>query len=341
MSPLLEEFTLRAIVLTVLGEAGRRILNNRTKTNQQLLTDYLDLINLTHSTSYVGEARRLLGKFFDFLGELPPSTDLAIRFLGQYQDRATNTKIRYTFMLSAFFRWYSGDKLPTARPPRILPQLVPYQDFEKLLNSIYNRKTHKRKALRDALLVETGLYTGLRAGELSRLNFEDLNFEGEGPTVIVRGGKGGKDRAVPLIPYLRDKLSDFTRGMKPGDGVFGLTRKSISMKISGWARKAGVPHIHAHSMRHFTGTTLAERGASVRMIQEILGHEDPKVTMGYLQITGRGLSEAMNLLDPNLQKKAKAPLDDAWVQPVSYGEPPDKDKRKEPETGNRRGNQES
>ena len=78
-------------------------MNNRFKSNQQLLTDYLDLINLTHSTSYVGEARRLLGKFFDFLGELPPSTDHAIRFLGQYQDRATNTKIRYTFMLSAFF----------------------------------------------------------------------------------------------------------------------------------------------------------------------------------------------------------------------------------------------
>ena len=79
-------------------------MNNRFKSNQQLLTDYLDLITLTHSESYFREARRLLGKFFDFLGELPPSTDLAIRFLGQYQDRAANTNIRYTFMLSAFFR---------------------------------------------------------------------------------------------------------------------------------------------------------------------------------------------------------------------------------------------
>jgi hypothetical protein len=94
-----------------------------------------------------------------------------------------------------------------------------------------------------------------------------------------------------------------------------------------------VPHIHAHSMRHYTGTTLAERGASERVIQEILGHEDPKVTMGYLQVTGRNMREAMNLLDSNLYKKKQAPADDSWVQPLSYGEPADRDKGKKPETG--------
>ncbi len=144
---------------------------------------------------------------------------------------------------------------------------------------------------------------------------------------------------MPLIPYLRDKLHDFTRGMKPGDSVFGLTRKSISMKIWTWARKAGVPHIHAHSMRHYAGTTLAERGASERIIQEILGHEDPKVTMGYLQVTGRGMRDAMNLLDPQLHKQAQTPHSTEWVQPYVYEAPLDKDKSKKPEKRKRRRNQ--
>ena len=71
MSPLLEEFTPRELVLSILGKAGRRILSNRTTTNQQLLTDYLDLITITHAPSYTSPAKRLLGKFFDFLGEFP------------------------------------------------------------------------------------------------------------------------------------------------------------------------------------------------------------------------------------------------------------------------------
>ena len=121
-------------------------MSNRTKTNQQLLTDYLDLITVTHTPSYVSEAKRLVGKFFDTLGEFPPSTELAIRFLAQYRERAPNTIIRYIFMLSVFFRWYSGDKLTAAQPPKILPQFVPCKDLEKLLEFINNRKTHKRKA---------------------------------------------------------------------------------------------------------------------------------------------------------------------------------------------------
>ena len=56
-SPLLKEFIPRELVLSILGKAGRRILSNRTTTNQQLLTDYLDLITITHAPSYTSEAK--------------------------------------------------------------------------------------------------------------------------------------------------------------------------------------------------------------------------------------------------------------------------------------------
>ncbi|MGB2827008.1 MAG: hypothetical protein WBC50_02240 [Dehalococcoidales bacterium] len=127
-------------------------MNNRTKTNQQLLTDYLDFITVTHAPSYASKAKRLVDKFFDTLGEFPPSTELAIRFLTQYRERAPNTIIRYTFMLSAFFRWYSNEKLAAARPPRILPQRVPYEDFETLLGFINNLPAACIRSLPDTAL---------------------------------------------------------------------------------------------------------------------------------------------------------------------------------------------
>ena len=65
-----------------LGEEGRRKLDNRTKTNQQLLPDYYDPVSATLSDSYSYESKRLLEKFRVFIGESPPTTKLAVKFLG-------------------------------------------------------------------------------------------------------------------------------------------------------------------------------------------------------------------------------------------------------------------
>ena len=89
------------------------------------------------------------------------------------------------------------------------------------------------------------------------------------------------------------------------------------MKMTTWARKAGVPHIHAHSMRHNTATSLLRAGVDLRTVQEILGHESLDTTMLYLHITGQDKKEAMRRLDPRYQKTSE-PSSNEWVQPVSY-----------------------
>jgi site-specific recombinase XerD len=65
------------------------------------------------------------------------------------------------------------------------------------------------------------------------------------------------------------------------------------MKINQWARKAGVPHIHTHSLRHYVGTTLFEKGANSKVIQAALGHESLDVTMSYASVTGRDVKQAI------------------------------------------------
>jgi len=326
LSPLLEEFTLRELLISVLDSDRRRRLANRTKTNDQLFPEYYDLISATLSKSYVYEAKRQLEKFRMFIGDFPPNTSLAVKFLAQFKDKKPNTKAKYAYILSAFFNWYSGERLPVKiKVPKILPQNVPLEDFERLENTIREKKSHKKTIKRDVLLIQTGRMTGLRAGELANLKVRDLQLKGDDPIVFVHGGKGARDRTVSLNPYITEKLASFTNGMLPDQSVFGLTRKTISMKVTTWSKKAGVPHIHAHSMRHHTATSLLKTGADLRVVQEILGHESLDTTMLYLHVTGQDKKEAMRRLDPRYQKTS-GPSPNEWVQPVSYSV--DKEKRK-------------
>ena len=68
------------------------------------------------------------------------------------------------------------------------------------------------------------------------------------------------------------------------------------MKIGLWAKKAGVA-LHTHSLRHYFGTTLADRGAHIREIQELMGHSNLSTTEVYISVTGRHLIAAISLLD--------------------------------------------
>jgi len=238
------------------------------------------------------------------LGQFPPSTELAVQFLTQFKDRKLNTKARYSYVLSAFFHWYSGEKLPLKiRVPKILPQYVPGEDIDRLIDGIKGKKSHKKSIGRDVLLIETARMTGLRRGELAKLTVGDIHLDGDNAVLIVRAGKGAKDRAVSLNPIIRDKLATFIKGKPHDESIFGLAAKTISMKIGKWAQKAGVPHLHTHSLRHYVGTTLFERGANPRAVQTALGHESLEVTMRYANVTAQDMKQAMELLEDKPHNK--------------------------------------
>ncbi|MFC2002102.1 tyrosine-type recombinase/integrase [Chloroflexota bacterium] len=284
------------------GEEGKRKLENKTKTNDQLFNDYYDLITNTHTPKSFYEAKRLLDKFKASLGQFPPTAELAVQFLTQFKDRKLNTKARYTHVLGAFFTLYSGEKLHIKiRVPKILPQYVPSEDIDRLIEGIKGKKSHKKSIERDILLIETARMTGLRRGELANLKVGDLHLDGDDPVLIVRQGKGGKDRSVSLNLNIRDKLATFVKGKSPQESIFNLAAKTISLKIGKWARKSGVPHLHTHSLRHFVGTTLFEKHANPRAVQVILGHESLDVTMRYVKVIGQDTKETMKLLEQQEQ----------------------------------------
>jgi len=125
-----------------LGEEVRRRLVNRAKPNEQLFKEYYDFITASLSTDYIYESKRLLDKFQAFFRAFPSSIGLALNFLAEYQSHSDNTKAKYFFILSAFFKWYSGDKLPIkVKVTKILPQYVPVEDIDRLLEATHNKQS--------------------------------------------------------------------------------------------------------------------------------------------------------------------------------------------------------
>ena len=281
----------------------------RTKTNQELFSLYDGELVFHHrSDRGLHEARRILSHFHAYLGEFPPSVELAKSFLGQFSDRKATTLYRYTAILKAFMDWY-GEKLGIRiKVPKTLPDYVEQSDVDKLIEAMRaeNKKSHKRSARRDILLIDLILHTGLRRAEVANLKVGDIDTDRQ--LLIVRQGKGAKDRSIPLSHETARRLGDFIRGKPKEESVFGLAASSISGKVKRFADKAGVK-LHTHSLRDAFATNLSERGATIREIQELLGHANLGVTERYTLLTAKHLRSTIDRLDGDKKNQPEIVID--------------------------------
>lgn len=125
------------------------------------------------------------------------------------------------------------------------------------------------------LMLMLGAYVGLRRSEIAHLHMDDL----DGEMLTVRGGKGGKDRQVPLHPALAGAF-DGRRGQ-----VFpGATPDSVGAQVARYLRRAGI-NATAHQLRHTFGTELARvTGGDVLVVGQMMGHSSPATTLGYTRL---------------------------------------------------------
>ncbi len=272
----------------------------RQMNNEDLFQLYdSDLVLRLHNAKNLADTRKILTRFKKHLGEYPPSPELVKSFLAQYIDRKPRTLYRYAQMLRVLMKWY-GEPMEDfkVKVPRSLPPYTEDAEIERLFHVIENKKTHKGTIVRDSLMVELALKSGLRRGELANLEVKDVHPD----FLIVRNGKGGKDRVIPLSTAIALRLKNFIEQEKPDQKVFGLKPASITMKIKSFARRAGLENLHAHTLRHKFATDLLEHGADVRSVQDLLGHENLSTTQVYLSVTDKRLRETIDLLDDTKRK---------------------------------------
>jgi site-specific recombinase XerD len=172
----------------------------------------------------------------------------------------------------------------------------PFTETE--INMILDKiDTSTKIGLRDRTLFELIYSSGLRVSEASKLTIGDIDLERR---EIILHGKGSLDRMVPISVIARDYLLNYLskRINYYEEPVFIASRKAgkpmgskeISQRFNELLKKFGMegPGRSTHAVRHSTATHLLDHGASIRHIQELLGHKNIENTVRYTQIqTGR------------------------------------------------------
>ena len=141
--------------------------------------------------------------------------------------------------------------------------------------------------------------------ELAGITLSDIDSGRN--VILIREGKGFKDRAVPLSPALLHVLRDYWRSCvtKPTSFLFpgSDVSKQIGLRwvehiVTNAARKAGITkRVSPHTLRHSFATHLLEDGVNVRVIQFLLGHKSLKTTATYMHIAKNYVNQAKSPLD--------------------------------------------
>ena len=164
-------------------------------------------------------------------------------------------------------------------------------------------------ALRDRAIFETLYSSGLRVGELVGLNWRDIDEELG--MVMVRAGKGNKDRLVPLGEPALDALKKWKTAMPipwEHDGPVitnlrggRLTTRSVEMILERRIEAAGIDAgVTPHGLRHSFATHMLGNGADLRSIQEMLGHASLATTQRYTHVSVNHLKEVYRRAFPRV-----------------------------------------
>jgi integrase/recombinase XerD len=182
--------------------------------------------------------------------------------------------------------------IETPRLWRRLPQTLTLQEVERLIGSV----SPEGLGLRDVAMLELLYGAGLRASELISLDVEHCNFDAGFLRCI---GKGNKERIVPLgqaasraiSRYLTDQRPQLIRRQEDARALFvnrygkRLTRQRLWQLLRHYAAAGLITKpIGPHTLRHSFATHLLERGADLRIVQELLGHASVSTTQRYTHV---------------------------------------------------------
>lgn len=218
-----------------------------------------------------------------------------------YRDTTTARKVA---AIKSFFTFLAQngvieepptESLGSPRVGRSLPKFLSEEEVDLLLREA--DKSGTAEGQRDANILELLYATGLRVSELVSLNVQDIDFE---ESYIRCWGKGSKERIVyahdKALNGLQDYLSTSRMSLlgqnKDESALFvnhrgeRLTRQWVWNILKTYSKRAGIERkITPHTLRHSFATHLLQKGASLRHVQELLGHSSISTTQVYTHLT--------------------------------------------------------
>ncbi len=194
-----------------------------------------------------------------------------------------------------------------------LPVVLSIEEINKMLDSI---DVDSSIGIRNKAMVETLYASGLRISELLSLKISDVHLREKYLTII---GKGNKERLVPigemavisLRKYIEKARGELSKGINSNLLFFNykgseMSRQYFFKYIKNLAKECNIEkEISPHTIRHSFATHLLEGGTDLRVVQELLGHEDISTTQIYTHIDKSRLTELYDNTHPLALKNKK------------------------------------
>lgn len=216
------------------------------------------------------------------------------------------SKAHYLSTFKSFYKYlvFMGklEKNPCdgLKAPRLEKKLPSYLTIEEV-NKLFDIRMTKPIDYRNKAMLEVLFATGLRISELTSLKLGQINFD---ECIIRVNGKGSKERIVPIhetaLIYLKDYIYNYRSFLVKNDSDYvflnkdggKISRQGFFKILKSLTAKSGIKkEISPHVLRHSFATHLLNNGADLRVIQELLGHENLETTEIYSHLQNKKIEE--------------------------------------------------
>ncbi|MBP3456750.1 MAG: tyrosine recombinase [Bacilli bacterium] len=259
-----------------------------------------------YSDNTVGAYMNDLNKYEEFLKKdiLESDTEDLEKYLKYIKNLESTTVAHKITSIKSYFNYNikrgivsvnPADKVSRPKLTKHLPEYLTEEEVGKLLDvEVKSPYDYRNKTILELLYS-----SGIRISEL--VNIKTPNYDSEECLIRIMG-KGSKERIVPLGDYAVNIMNDYMNNYRPlinkkhTDYVFvnnrgdKISRQFIFKVIKKEALKKGIKKdISPHTLRHTFATHLLKNGADLRIIQELLGHENISTTQIYTHVTNNKL----------------------------------------------------
>lgn len=245
-------------------------------------------------------------------------TDVVRQFMSRLRDNnyCKSTVARKLATLRSFYKFLlrrnlvSASPVATIRTPKQDKRLPKYLELEQIEKLFNNCDVTTLLGSRDRSILETLYSTGIRVSELVALEVGDVDF---GQNVLKVRGKGKKERVIPIGPgavkavlhYLDMRRVHVVPGKQNVEALFinkhgqRLSTRSVRRKLDKYLLEAGLDlSVSPHTLRHSFATHMLQRGADLRSLQELLGHQSLSTTQVYTHLTSATVREEYEKAHP-------------------------------------------
>lgn len=293
---------LKDVEITIKNDVS---LNISEYTNEELINKFIsakEIEGCSQRTTKYYESTLLKMNSKMNKGITHMTTDDLRSYLTEYQkinncSKASVDNIRRN--LSSFFSWLEEENYILKSPMKRIHKIK----VDKVIKETYSDETLELLrdncgCLRDLAIIDLLASTGMRVGELVKLNINDIDFENRECVVF---GKGNKERPVYFDARTKIHLKNYLNTRNDNNPALfvsldapheRLNISGVEIRLRQLGRRLGIQKVHPHKFRRTVATKAIDKGMPIEQVQSLLGHSQIDTTMHYAMVNQNNVKES-------------------------------------------------